>query len=84
VQTLTKVATKMIKNGVMGYLHGLQATFIKGIMKQILEMAMVRCIGRMAAIIKVIGPMESKMAKVNLNLFRLDFRPQGRLQERTF
>lgn len=44
--------------------NGQQATPTKETMKQILEMVMERCTGPMAAIIRVTGLMEYKMAKV--------------------
>ena len=60
----TKVSTKMIRNGVMEYLHGQMVTCLREHMKAISEMGMGKCSGLMEAITKDCGKMESKMEKV--------------------
>lgn len=69
----------MIKNGVMEYSNGQQATLTKETTKQILETDMARCTGPMAVITKVIGLMEYKMAKVMFSSFRIILRSQLRI-----
>ena len=54
----------MTRNGGMEYSNGLVGMFIREIMSLICVMVMERCIGKMEAITKEIGPMESSMVKV--------------------
>lgn len=52
---ITKEIIETIKNGDKESTLGLLGTFIKEVMKQIQEMDMDKCIGRMEAIIKELG-----------------------------
>jgi hypothetical protein len=66
----TKVITRTIKNGVKVSLHGRAATNIKEITKEMCEVGMVKCFGRMEAIIKANGSMAFSMEKVSYLLYR--------------
>ena len=70
--TNTKESTKMIRNQGMEYLLGEMEIFTKGIMKTILGMVMEKCTGMMVVFTKVTGPMELKMAKVSIFLYRIN------------
>lgn len=52
---ITKEIIETIKNGDKESTLGLLGTFIKEVMKQMQEMDMDKCIGRMEAIIKELG-----------------------------
>lgn len=70
---ITKEIIETIKNGDKESTLGLLGTFIKEVMKQMQEMDMDKCIGRMEAIIKELGLMAFSMVRVFNRVFRIDF-----------
>ena len=69
-----KGSTRMIKNQVMAYSHGQQVTYTRVIIKMIIDMVTVKCIGVMAVFIRENGEKASSMEKVRYMYQEKDIR----------